>query len=309
MAQPIRALAPSERLLCGPGPTNVEPAALDAMAKPMLGHLDPELHAILDEVVAMLREVYRAAGRAGAPAAEHRARPAWRRGSPTWSSRATPWWWRGPATSAPASPRSPAATAPASSRSRRTGACTSPTSCCSTRSRATRARASWRSSTARPPPASSTRSPSSAQALRDSDTLLMADCVTTLGGVRAGLRRLGRRLRLLLHPEVPRGAARHVPDRRVGARARTDPRPLRAGAVRARPRAAARVLDRPPGRVPPHRADPARLRPPRGAAADAGGGRRGALAPPRAAPAVASPSAPRRQGSRCSPSRAIGSRR
>jgi alanine-glyoxylate transaminase/serine-glyoxylate transaminase/serine-pyruvate transaminase len=60
MAQSIRALAPSERLLCGPGPTNVEPAALEAMAKPMLGHLDPELHVILDEVVAMLREVYRA---------------------------------------------------------------------------------------------------------------------------------------------------------------------------------------------------------------------------------------------------------
>ena len=60
MSQPVRALAPSERLLCGPGPTNVEPAALDAMAKPMLGHLDPELHAILDEVVAMLRQVYRA---------------------------------------------------------------------------------------------------------------------------------------------------------------------------------------------------------------------------------------------------------
>lgn len=53
-------LSPSERLLCGPGPTNVDPAAIEAMRKPMLGHLDPELHAILDEVVGMLREVYRA---------------------------------------------------------------------------------------------------------------------------------------------------------------------------------------------------------------------------------------------------------
>jgi alanine-glyoxylate transaminase/serine-glyoxylate transaminase/serine-pyruvate transaminase len=60
MSKPIAALAPPERLLCGPGPTNVEPAALAAMAKPMLGHLDPAFHAILDEVVAMLREVYRA---------------------------------------------------------------------------------------------------------------------------------------------------------------------------------------------------------------------------------------------------------
>jgi alanine-glyoxylate transaminase / serine-glyoxylate transaminase / serine-pyruvate transaminase len=60
MAKPIAALAPPARLLCGPGPTNVEPAALAAMGKPMLGHLDPDFHAILDEVVAMLAEVYRA---------------------------------------------------------------------------------------------------------------------------------------------------------------------------------------------------------------------------------------------------------
>jgi len=53
-------LAPTERLLCGPGPTNVDPVALAAMSRPMLGHLDPELHDILDEVVRMLRIVYRA---------------------------------------------------------------------------------------------------------------------------------------------------------------------------------------------------------------------------------------------------------
>jgi alanine-glyoxylate transaminase / serine-glyoxylate transaminase / serine-pyruvate transaminase len=60
MAKPIAALAPPARLLCGPGPTNVEPAALAAMGKPMLGHLDPDFHAILDEVVTMLADVYRA---------------------------------------------------------------------------------------------------------------------------------------------------------------------------------------------------------------------------------------------------------
>lgn len=53
-------LAPTERLLCGPGPTNVDPVALAAMSRPMLGHLDPELQDILDEVVRMLRIVYRA---------------------------------------------------------------------------------------------------------------------------------------------------------------------------------------------------------------------------------------------------------
>jgi alanine-glyoxylate transaminase/serine-glyoxylate transaminase/serine-pyruvate transaminase len=60
MAKPIAAVAPPERLLCGPGPTNVDPAALAAMGKPMLGHLDPAFHAILDELVTMLAEVYRA---------------------------------------------------------------------------------------------------------------------------------------------------------------------------------------------------------------------------------------------------------
>ncbi len=55
-------IAPPERLLCGPGPTNVEPAALEAMRKPMLGHLDPELHEILLELVDFLRRVYSADG-------------------------------------------------------------------------------------------------------------------------------------------------------------------------------------------------------------------------------------------------------
>jgi alanine-glyoxylate transaminase / serine-glyoxylate transaminase / serine-pyruvate transaminase len=52
-------LQPPERLLCGPGPTNVDPAVLEAMRRPMLGHLDPDLHDILLDVVAMLRRVYR----------------------------------------------------------------------------------------------------------------------------------------------------------------------------------------------------------------------------------------------------------
>lgn len=53
-------LDPPQRLLCGPGPTNVAPSVLAAMQKPMLGHLDPDMHEILLEVVAQLRDVYRA---------------------------------------------------------------------------------------------------------------------------------------------------------------------------------------------------------------------------------------------------------
>ena len=52
-------LRPPERLLCGPGPTNVDPAVVEAMTQPMLGHLDPDLHDILLDVVQMQRLVYR----------------------------------------------------------------------------------------------------------------------------------------------------------------------------------------------------------------------------------------------------------
>jgi alanine-glyoxylate transaminase / serine-glyoxylate transaminase / serine-pyruvate transaminase len=60
MSAELPKLRPSERLLCGPGPTNVDPYVLAAMDQPMLGHLDPELHEILLDLVAMLRRVYRA---------------------------------------------------------------------------------------------------------------------------------------------------------------------------------------------------------------------------------------------------------
>jgi alanine-glyoxylate transaminase/serine-glyoxylate transaminase/serine-pyruvate transaminase len=53
-------LQPDRRLLCGPGPSNVDQRVLDAMQKPMLGHLDPDMHEILLEVVDLLRAVYRA---------------------------------------------------------------------------------------------------------------------------------------------------------------------------------------------------------------------------------------------------------
>jgi alanine-glyoxylate transaminase / serine-glyoxylate transaminase / serine-pyruvate transaminase len=62
MSPAIPPLNPPERLLCGPGPSNVTPAALDAMRKPMLGHLDPDLHDILTQVVVLLRAAYRASG-------------------------------------------------------------------------------------------------------------------------------------------------------------------------------------------------------------------------------------------------------
>jgi alanine-glyoxylate transaminase/serine-glyoxylate transaminase/serine-pyruvate transaminase len=55
-------LNPPERLLCGPGPCNVSPAALAAMQRPLLGHMDPDLADLLLEVVSLLRIAYRASG-------------------------------------------------------------------------------------------------------------------------------------------------------------------------------------------------------------------------------------------------------
>jgi alanine-glyoxylate transaminase/serine-glyoxylate transaminase/serine-pyruvate transaminase len=56
----LNPLDPMARLLCGPGPTNPDPRVLDAMRRPMLGHLDPEMHEILLEVVELLRRAWRA---------------------------------------------------------------------------------------------------------------------------------------------------------------------------------------------------------------------------------------------------------
>ena len=49
----------SERLLLGPGPSNPYPEATAALTRPLLGHLDPEFLALLDETMARLRSVFR----------------------------------------------------------------------------------------------------------------------------------------------------------------------------------------------------------------------------------------------------------
>src|SRR5713101_1177582 len=45
------------RILLGPGPSNVHPRVLQAMLAPMLGHLDPDFWPVLDHVRDMLRRV------------------------------------------------------------------------------------------------------------------------------------------------------------------------------------------------------------------------------------------------------------
>jgi len=42
----------------GPGPSNAAPTVLDAMAKPLVGHLDPTFVGMMEEIKSMLREVF-----------------------------------------------------------------------------------------------------------------------------------------------------------------------------------------------------------------------------------------------------------
>jgi alanine-glyoxylate transaminase/serine-glyoxylate transaminase/serine-pyruvate transaminase len=51
-------MVPIERILMGPGPCNPYPEASEALARPLLGHLDPEFLGILDETCARLQTVF-----------------------------------------------------------------------------------------------------------------------------------------------------------------------------------------------------------------------------------------------------------
>lgn len=50
---------PPQRVLMGPGPSNVAPRVLQAMAQPTIGHLDPAFTALMDDTMALLRRVFR----------------------------------------------------------------------------------------------------------------------------------------------------------------------------------------------------------------------------------------------------------
>jgi alanine-glyoxylate transaminase/serine-glyoxylate transaminase/serine-pyruvate transaminase len=62
MTAPVASIPPLEpgvRLLCGPGPSNVHPAVLDAMRLPMNGHLDPDFWDLLENLMAGMRALWR----------------------------------------------------------------------------------------------------------------------------------------------------------------------------------------------------------------------------------------------------------
>ena len=54
----ISQINPPQRILMGPGPSEINPSVLAAMAAPTVGHLDPYFLKLMDEVQTMLREVF-----------------------------------------------------------------------------------------------------------------------------------------------------------------------------------------------------------------------------------------------------------
>ena len=49
---------PSNRVLMGPGPSNVNPRILEAMSRPTIGHLDPQFVGMMDEVKELLHYAF-----------------------------------------------------------------------------------------------------------------------------------------------------------------------------------------------------------------------------------------------------------
>ena len=63
MPTPAAPLNPSPRVLLGPGPSEVHPRVLAALGMPLLGHLDPEFVAIMDQTQGLLRQVFKTENR------------------------------------------------------------------------------------------------------------------------------------------------------------------------------------------------------------------------------------------------------
>ena len=54
----IQSFQPPTRILLGPGPSDVHPRVLDAMARPTVGHLDPRFGEMMEEMKTLLRYAY-----------------------------------------------------------------------------------------------------------------------------------------------------------------------------------------------------------------------------------------------------------
>ncbi len=65
--QTYNSLNPHPRILLGPGPSMVHPRVLRAMATPLVGHLDPDFLAVMNDVQELLRYVFQTENRVTIP--------------------------------------------------------------------------------------------------------------------------------------------------------------------------------------------------------------------------------------------------
>jgi len=55
----MNSFIPPNRILMGPGPSNVHPRVLEAMARPTIGHLDPKFIELMDEIKELLKYTFK----------------------------------------------------------------------------------------------------------------------------------------------------------------------------------------------------------------------------------------------------------
>lgn len=63
----MQSFQPPRRILMGPGPSDVSPRVLAALARPTIGHLDPEFQALMEEIKTALQRLFNAPDHACIP--------------------------------------------------------------------------------------------------------------------------------------------------------------------------------------------------------------------------------------------------
>ncbi len=56
---PYQEIKPPQRVLLGPGPSNVHPRVQQAMMAPVLGHMDPYFYTVMEDNMKLLRYIFR----------------------------------------------------------------------------------------------------------------------------------------------------------------------------------------------------------------------------------------------------------
>ena len=63
----MQSFQPPRRILMGPGPSDVSPRVLAALARPTIGHLDPQFQELMEEIKAALARLFNAPDHACVP--------------------------------------------------------------------------------------------------------------------------------------------------------------------------------------------------------------------------------------------------